>query len=152
MKKTVIGAALVVATWCLAQPATAGTYIPGPFPSEMSGGFVPPAELTLKGEQRASREVANLVRAVGKCFRVGAINVSRGRASKVNNCLSGNHGALVRYNRQIDRIGARHSLPPCAAGPLAAAPSTIVDLVKGFNGQVFCQSPSGAFLDGVSLY
>jgi len=132
--------------------ALAGTYVTGPLPSEFGGGFVPPNPAVLKNVQKASAEGAKLAASVEKCYSKGAANFSKGKATGVNTCLSDpSKGVLPKFQAKIAGIaGKAPGLPNCHN--FAADGAIIASLVKGFNGAVYCQSPSGAFVDGTASF
>ena len=56
---------------------------------------------------------------------------------------------LIKYAAKIQGIATKApGLPPCHN--YLADGALIAGLVKGFNPSVYCQSPSGAFIDGSS--
>jgi hypothetical protein len=58
---------------------------------------------------------------------------------------------LIKYAAKIQSINQKApGLPPCHN--YVGDGALIASLVKGFNGQVYCQSPSGAFVDGTSSF
>ena len=60
-------------------------------------------------------------------------------------------GVLPKYTAKITKIAAKApGLPPCHN--YVGDGATIATLVKGFNSQVYCQSPSGAFVDGTASF
>ncbi len=131
-----------------ASVAMAGTYVTGPLPSEFGGGFIPPDPGILKNVQKANKEGAKLAASVEKCYSKGAANFSKGKATGVAACLSDpTKGVIPKFVAKINKIASKApGLPDCH--DFAADGNLIATLVKGFNALVYCQSPSGAFVDG----
>ena len=152
MMKKFVSTTVALALALTASVALAGTYVTGALPSEFGGGFIPPNPAILKNVQKASKEGAKLAASVEKCYSKGAANYSKNKATGVTACLSDPaKGVLPKYAAKITGISSKApGLPPCssalASGPIIAA------LVKGFNSQVYCQSPSGAFVDGTTSF
>ena len=148
-------AALALAT-CIGiatpQTASAATYVTGPLPSEFGGGFIPPDPKVLKNVQKASKEGAKLAASVEKCYSKGAANYSKGKATGVETCLNDvKKGVIPKFEAKIAKIAAKApGLPPCH--DFAADAGLIAGLVKGFNSLTYCQSPSGAFIDGTASF
>ena len=132
--------------------ANAATYITGALPSEFGAGFIPPDPKVLKNVQKASKEGAKLAASVEKCYSKGAKNYSKGKATGVDTCLNDSKkGVLPKHNSKITKIDSKApGLPPCNNN--IAAGATVAALVKGFNGLTYCQSPSGAFVDGTASF
>jgi hypothetical protein len=151
MMKRFVTTTLTLAIALSASVALAGTYVTGPLPTEFGGGFIPPDPGILKNVQKASQEGAKLAASVEKCYSKGAANYSKGKATGVSTCLNDPaKGVVPKYQAKISGIAAKApGLPPCAGTPGGNGP-VIASLVKGFNPQVYCQSPSGAFVDGAS--
>lgn len=145
MKKFLGSTALALALG--ASTAMAGVYVSGPLPSEFGGGFVSSDADVFKSELKAGLTESLLTKDVAKCYSKGASNVSKGLPSGVDSCLNDPaKGALAKYAGKIAKISP---LPACA--DYITQGGIIATLVKGFNPSVFCQSPSGAFLDEVSF-
>jgi hypothetical protein len=148
-------AALALAT-CIglatAPSASAATYVTGPLPAEFGGGFIPPNPSVLKNVQKASKEGAKLAAAVEKCYSKGASNYSKGKATGVDTCLNdASKGVIPKFEAKIAKIASKApGLPPCH--DFAADGTLIAGLVKGFNALTYCQSPSGAFIDGTASF
>ena len=142
MLKKFLGAAAVMA---FAATTAMAAYTPGPLPF---GGFVPQDKNTFKAEQKAAGAGAKLAAAVAKCYSKGAKNVSVDKPDGVAACVgTGNpagKGALDKYAKALSGL----ALPSChdyeADGDLIAA------LVAGFQPNVYCASPAGAFVDGTA--
>jgi len=153
MMKRFVSTTVALAVALSASAALAATYVTGPLPSEFGGGFIPPNPSILKNVQKASKEGAKLAASVEKCYSKGAANYSKGKATGVSTCLNDpSKGVLPKYQAKINGIASKApGLPPCAGTPGANGP-VIAALVKGFNPQVYCQSPSGAFVDGTASF
>ena len=149
MIKKLLSTTVAVAIALSASAAFAGTYVTGPLPSEFGGGFIPSDPAILKNVQKASKEGAKLAASVEKCYSKGAANYSKNKPTGVSTCLNDPaKGVLPKYNAKIAGIAAKApGLPPCT-NPNGG--TLIAGLVKGFNASVYCQSPSGAFVDGSS--
>lgn len=140
-----IGTLAALAVAFSASAAMAGVYVSGPLPSEFAGGFVSPNPDVFKTVGKSSKEGAKLSGGASKCFSKGAGNVSKGKPSGVDTCINNSKkGVLTKYNAKIAKIMSKSKVPPCA---LTGAGPIVVGLVKGFNPLIYCQSPSGAFLD-----
>jgi hypothetical protein len=152
MMKKFVSTTVALALALSASVALAGTYVTGPLPSEFGGGFIPSNPSVLKNVQKASKEGAKLAASVEKCYSKGAANYSKGKATGVSTCLNDPaKGVLPKYVAKINGIAAKApGLPPCHN--YAADGALIAGLVKGFNPQVYCQSPSGAFVDGTASF
>ncbi|HEY8517503.1 MAG TPA: hypothetical protein VIS07_18490 [Candidatus Binatia bacterium] len=152
MIKKFVSTTAALAVALSASVALAGTYVTGPLPPEFGGGFIPPNPAVLKNVQKASKEGAKLAASVEKCYAKGAANYSKGKATGVDTCLNDpSKGVLPKFVAKINSIAAKApGLPPCH--DYAADGTLIATLVKGFNAQVYCQSPSGAFVDGTATF
>ena len=150
MIKKLLSTTVAVAIALSASAAFAGTYVTGPLPSEFGGGFIPSDPAVLKNVQKASKEGAKLAASVEKCYSKGAANYSKNKPTGVQACLNDlSKGVLIKYAAKIQGIAAKApGLPPCHN--YIADGALIAGLVKGFNPSVYCQSPSGAFIDGSS--
>jgi hypothetical protein len=151
MMKRFVSTTLSLAVALSATVAMAGTYVSGPLPTEFGGGFIPPNPAILKNVQKASAEGAKLSASVEKCYSKGAANYSKGKAPGVGTCLNDPaKGVIPKYNAKIAGIAAKApGLPTCRN---TAAGDTVATLVKGFNALIYCQSPSGAFVDGTATF
>jgi hypothetical protein len=89
---------------------------------------------------------------VEKCYAKGAANYSKGKATGVGTCLTdAKRGVIPKYQAKISKIaGKAPGLPGCH--DFAADAGVIASLVKGFNALTYCQSPSGAFVDGTAHF
>ncbi len=143
-----IGIQTALALALTASLSFAGTYVTGPLPSEFGGGFIPPDAKILKNVQKASKEGAKLAASVEKCYSKGAANFSKGKATNIATCLNDSKkGVIPKFQAKIAKIASKApGLPDCH--DFAADAGVIAGLVKGFNALVYCQSPSGAFIDG----
>ena len=150
MMKRFLSTTLTLAVALTATVALAGTYVTGPLPSEFGGGFIPPDPAILKNVQKASKEGSKLSASLEKCYSKGAANYSKNKPTGVQACLNDlSKGVLIKYAAKIQGIAAKApGLPPCHN--YIADGALIAGLVKGFNPSVYCQSPSGAFIDGAS--
>ena len=152
MMKRFLSTTLTLAVALSATVAVAGTYVTGALPTEFGGGFIPPNPAVLKNVQKASAEGAKLSASVEKCYSKGAANYSKGKATGVSTCLNDPaKGVIPKYQAKISGIASKApGLPPCSnAGPSG---NTVAQLVKGFNSLIYCQSPSGAFVDGTASF
>ena len=152
MIKKFLGITIALGFAFASSAAFAGTYVSGPLPAEFGGGFVSPVPNVFKNVQKASKEGAKLAASVEKCYSKGALNFSKNKATNVSDCLNGpTKGVIPKFVAKINKIAAKApGLPPCH--DYVADGATIATLVKGFNPQVYCQSPSGAFVDGVASF
>jgi hypothetical protein len=152
MMKKFVSTTVALALALTASASLAATYVSGPLPSEFGGGFIPPNPGILKNVQKASKEGAKLAASVEKCYSKGAANFSKGKATGVSTCLNDpSKGVLPKFNSKISGIAAKApGLPNCHN--FAADGAIIASLVKGFNPSVYCQSPSGAFVDGTTSF
>jgi hypothetical protein len=159
--KVLLSAVLLVAA--LSAVAFGDTYIPGPLPPEFGGGFIPPNRNVFKNIQTVQTGLllghfvvktprSEIFERVEKCYAKGALNFSRGKASGVGACINDpSKGVLPRY---INLVNAAQNkgpgLPLCHDYALDGY--ILATLARAFNPLVYCQSPSGAFLDGVTAY
>ena len=152
MMKKFVTTTVALALALSASVALAGTYVTGPLPSEFGGGFIPSDPAVLKNVQKASKEGAKLAASVEKCYSKGAANYSKNKPTGVQACLNDlSKGVLIKYAAKIQGIAAKApGLPPCHN--YIADGALIAGLVKGFNPSVYCQSPSGAFVDGTASF
>jgi len=150
MMKKFVSTTVALAVALSASVALAGTYVTGALPSEFGAGFIPPNPGILKNVQKASKEGAKLAASVEKCYSKGAANYSKGKATGVSTCLSDpSKGVIPKYVAKVNGIAAKApGLPDCHN--YASDGGIIAGLVKGFNGLTYCQSPSGAFVDGTA--
>ena len=134
--------AFAVALW--ASAALAGVYVSGPLPSEFSGGTIGPNPDVFKAMGKGYSNGLKLSAGASKCYSKGASNIAKGKPSGVDTCINNSKkGIIPKYIAKDAKI-----LPkaPCQLGASTAGP-LVVGLVKSFNPQIYCQSPSGAFLD-----
>lgn len=139
MIKQLVSTALLAAIALGAAPASAGTYVTGPLPSEFGGGFVPPDPAVLKNVQTASKQTAKFAASIDKCYAKGVANVSKGRASNLQACLfDEKSGVVARYVTTIGRIAGRDpGLPPCFDFEGPALP--IFMYFSERNPQLYCE-------------
>jgi len=148
--KKFLGTMMAVAFALTASAAMAGTYVSGALPSEFAGGTIPPSSSTLKAIGKAAKAGSKLAAGASKCFVKGAGNVSKGKPSAVDTCINNTKkGVIAKYAAAIAKVESKTGLPPCH--DYAGDATAIKNLVKLFNPQIYCQSPSGAFLDGASF-
>jgi len=148
--KKFLGTLTAVTVALFATSAMAGTYVSGPLPSEFGGGRVPTSPDVFKAVGKASKEGAKLAGGAAKCYSKGAKNVSKGSPSGVTACLTdAKKGVLTKFTAKVTKISTKSALPPCH--DFLSDGNLIVSLTKGFNPLVYCQSPSGAFLDQASF-
>ena len=152
MMKRFLSTTLTLAVALSATVALAGTYVTGPLPSEFGGGYIPTNPAILKNVQKASAEGAKLSASIEKCYSKGAANYSKNKPTGVSACLNDlSKGVLIKYAAKIQGIATKApGLPPCHN--YLADGALIAGLVKGFNPSVYCQSPSGAFIDGEAFF
>lgn len=152
MMKRFVSTTVALALALSASAALAGTYVTGPLPAEFGGGFIPPNPAILKNVQKASKEGAKLAASVEKCYAKGAANYSKNKATGVADCLNNpSKGVVPKFEAKINSIDAKApGLPDCHN--YVADGSLIAGLVKGFNSLTYCQSPSGAFVDGTASF
>ena len=152
MMKRFLTTTVALAVALSASAALAGTYISGPRPTEFGAGFIPPTQAILKNVQKASAEGGKLAASIEKCYSKGASNFSANKATGVNTCLNdSSKGVIPKFVNKINGINAKApGLPPCHN--FANDGAVIGALVKGFNGLTYCQSPSGAFVDGTATF
>ncbi|MDG2307345.1 MAG: hypothetical protein P8R42_22390 [Candidatus Binatia bacterium] len=151
--KKFLGTMTALAVALSASAAMAGVYVSGPLPSEftnlvpsLSSGFIPPNPDVFKAVSKASKEGSKLAGGLSKCFSKGAKSVSKGSASGVDTCINdAKKGVLTKYFAKIASIASKSPLPACHNFALDG--NLIRVLTKTFNPQVYCQSPSGAFID-----
>ncbi len=149
--KKLIGTMTALVVALSASVALAGTYVSGPLPSEFTGGYLPPDPNAYKAIAKSSTEGSKLAGGLSKCYSKGAKNVSKGLPSGVNECISNSKkGVVTKYLAKQAKIASKSPLPPCGIGGTTAA-NLLTVLVSSFNGVVYCQSPSGAFLDLASF-
>ena len=89
--------------------------------------------------------VNELAGGIAKCLSKGAKNVSKGKADGLNTCLNDTKkGVIPKFNAKVAGItpGA-----DCSLG--TSAGTSVLNIIKGLNSTYYCQSPSGAFVDGV---
>ena len=134
--------AFAVALW--ASAALAGVYVSGTLPSEFSGGTIGPNPAVFKAMGKGYSNGLKLSAGAGKCYSKGASNVAKGKASGVDTCINNSKkGILPKFIAKAAKIVPT---APCQQGPEVTGP-LVVGLVKTFNPNIYCQSPSGAFLD-----
>ena len=143
--KKFIGTMTAFAVAFSASAALAGVYVSGPLPSEFSGGYISPNPDINKSQGKGYKEGSKLAGGIAKCLSKGAKNVSKGKASGLNTCLNDTKkGVIPKFNAKVAGItpGADCSLGS-SSGPL------VLSILKNLNAAFYCQSPSGAFVDGV---
>ena len=148
--KKFLGITIGLAVAFSASTALAGVYVSGALPSEFSGGYVSPNPDVFKAAGKASKENAKLASGLGKCYSKGASNIAKGKASGVDSCVNNTKkGVIPKFLAKIAKTASKSPLPACHNFQVDAP--TIRALVKGFSGIVYCQSPSGAFLDDATF-
>ena len=143
--KKFIGTMTAFAVALSASAALAGVYVSGPLPSEFSGGYISPNPDINKSQGKGYKEGSKLAGGIAKCLSKGAKNVSKGKAAGLNTCLNDSKkGVIPKFNAKVAGItpGADCSLGTAAGG-------SVLSIIKGLNSTYYCQSPSGAFVDGV---
>ena len=144
--KKFLGTMTAFAVALSASAAMAGVYVSGPLPSEFGGGYVSPNPDVFKAVGKASKEGSKLSAGLIKCFSKGASNVSKGKASGVDTCLNNSKkGVVPKYLAKIASTASKSPMPACHNFALDG--NLIRTIVKAFNPSIYCQSPSGAFLD-----
>jgi len=153
MMKRFVGISLALALSLSSSAALAGTYVTGALPPEFGAGFIPPNPGILKNVQKASKEGAKLSASIEKCYSKGAANYAKGKATGVSTCLSDpSKGVVPKYVAKVQGIAAKApGLPDCQGVP-GSNGLLVANLVKGFNSLTYCQSPSGAFVDGTTSF
>lgn len=118
-------------------------------PGGLQGGFVPDATDN-KTEQSTSKVLIKHVGAVSKCALKGVGNLIKAKPDGVTTCIT---TARTKADASIAKLQtAINTLTPadCLKGANAASPN-LLDLVTAltlsFNSDLFCASPSGAFLN-----
>ena len=121
-----------------------------PLPAGFAGGFQPTTAATFKAESLVAKALIKHSAAVTKCASKGVTNLVKGAGvggpdGGLNVCLNDPaKGATTKTNASLAKIVG---IPTClATNPLATA-NTVTALTLAFNPQVFCASPSGAFLN-----
>ena len=148
--KKFLGITTGLAVALSASVAMAGVYVSGPLPSEFSGGFASPNPDVFKAVGKASKEGSKLAGGLAKCFSKGASNFSKGKASGVDTCINNSKkGVISKFYAKIAKTASKSPLPTCHNFALDG--NLIRTITKGFNPAVYCQSPSGAFLDQASF-
>ncbi len=118
-------------------------------PGGLQGGFVPDATDN-KTEQGVSKVIIKHVGAVSKCALKGVGNLVKAKPDGVTACIT---SARTKADASIAKLQAAiNTLTPadCLQGANAASPvllDVVTALTLGFNGDLFCASPSGAFLN-----
>ncbi len=136
LKRTLSGLAAIA----ICATSAAAAYTPGPLPeSTFGGGYVPPDALVLKDEQKAHTAGAGHAVKAANCYAKGVSNVANGKPDGVATCLS---TANAVYEGKLAKL---LYLPDCH--DYAADDDVINAIVKAFNPGVYCDSPSGAFID-----
>ena len=153
--KKFLGTATTIAVAFTASAALAGVYNSGPLTSEFSNGpqgpgYVSPNPDVFKAAGKASKSISKLASGLFKCYSKGAGNVSKGKPSGVDTCVNNSKkGVVPKYLAGISKQASKSPLPACHNFVNDAA--YVRTLVKTFNPNVYCQSPSSAFLDNVTF-
>ncbi|MBM4265134.1 MAG: hypothetical protein FJ144_00750 [Deltaproteobacteria bacterium] len=146
--KKFLGTMTALAVALSASSVMAATYLAGDLlPSEFGGGWISPSPTVFKDIGKAAGAGSKLASGAAKCYSKGAGNASKNKPSGVGPCINNSKkGVIPKY---LASIGALANLPPCHN--YAGDAGFINGLVKLFNPMIYCQSPSGAFLDGASF-
>ena len=145
--KKLIGTMTALAVALSASAALAGVYVSGPLPSEFSGGSISPNPDIDKNQGKGYKEGSKLAAGISKCLSKGAKNFTKGKATGVDTCINDTKkGVLTKFSSKVSGLSPT---APCALGT-AAGPSVLA-IVKGLNSALYCQSPSGAFIDGAQF-
>ena len=110
-------------------------------------GFVPPAKsAVLKCEAKASKAMVKLMSCIQKCHDKRAAGKLADDAAE-NSCektLAGK-SCTAKFAGAIAKLTG---CPPCISGATMASLATSLEAqLDGNNGNVYCASPSGAFVD-----
>ncbi len=140
LKRTLSGLAAIA----ICATSAAAAYTPGPLPSDtFGGGYVPADALVLKDEQKAAKAGALHAVKVTGCYAKGVTNVANGKPDGVAACIQ-------KSTEVYDlKLAALLNLPDCH--DYSADAPVISALVKTFNPGVYCESPSGAFIDSATF-
>ena len=145
--KKLIGTMTALAVALSASAALAGVYVSGPLPSEFSGGSISPNPDINKSQGKGYKEGSKLASGISKCLSKGAKNFTKGKATGVDTCINNTKkGVIPKFNSKISGLSPS---APCALG--TAAGPAVLAIVKGLNSALYCQSPSGAFIDGAQF-
>ena len=145
--KKFIGTMTAFAVALSASAALAGVYVSGPLPSEFSGGSISPNPDINKNQGKGYKEGSKLAQGILKCLSKGAKNFTKGKASGLDTCVNNSKkGVIPKFNAKV--AGLTPSAP-CSLG--TAAGTSLNAIVRGLNAVWYCQSPSGAFIDGAQF-
>jgi hypothetical protein len=146
-KRSAILAIFAILSFAIAPLGAQATVVP--LPSEFGGGnynYLEPKEF--KAAQRLQGNLGKAAFAVSRCYAKSAGKFAKGSytAADLNSCIQ-------RANDQYDAKSNNLSLANCntAGDGIQGDFDTVAAAMKGLNAAIYCQSPSGAFLDEVTL-
>ena len=146
-KRSAILAIIALLSFALAPLGAQATVVS--LPPEFGGGnynFLEPKQF--KAAQRLQGNLGKAAFAVAKCYAKSAGKFAKGNynAADLNSCIQ-------RANDQYDAKSAKLDLANCntAGDGIQGDFDTVAAAMKGLNAAIYCQSPSGAFLDEVTL-
>lgn len=132
----------------LAAMLGAGSAIAGtPFGGDDSG-FVPPNKTVLGCESAVSKAISKLVSCIIKCH-IARASGKLADATAEENCEKNNGGKSCKekFTATITKLNSKKCPGQCAVANATANGSAAEAILDGLNGTVYCESPSGAFLD-----
>ena len=143
-----------ILTWAVV--AVGGLAIGAAFASTPFGGddtgFVPPDSPkgpVTKCEVAAATNVSKLVACIIKCHESRATGkLADQTAEEACEQTDPKKSCLAKYQKTEASINKKGGCPPCLDQDANAA--NAMAILDGDNGQNFCASPSGAFLDGTA--
>jgi len=115
---------------------TSGT----PFGGDDSGD-VPPSKAAEKCQNLTTKQLALLVGTVSKCHNKLAAQALKGKPFDEEGC---ENAAVSKFNAFT---GTLTNCPSCLSGLLVGFGQLVADGVDAQLGTIYCQSPSGAFLN-----
>ena len=105
-------------------------------------GFIPPSKDALKCESSVSKDVSGFIKTVAKCHDSRA----KGKLADDTAEDACENAAATKYDLKFAKVASLcATAAPCTNWP--AVRDLARGLLDGNNGSVYCQSPSGAFLN-----
>jgi hypothetical protein len=111
-----------------------------PFGGDDSGN-VPSSKTTLRCADGAYKNISKQLGGVVKCHITQVDSLFKGKTFDEESCEGGVTAKAVAANGKLTGCSA------CLQGALGGLPATVETMIDSINGNTYCASPSGAFLE-----
>ena len=129
----------------------AAPYLSGQLPAEFTNpgdeAYLPSDPKMFSNQLAVSKEHTKLLQRSAKCYTNGAKNYSKGKPTKLFECLS---AVEEKFQLKLEKIRAKNvGLPTCHAYSQEFVLAE--DVVAKAAPDLLCASPEGAFVDGAVI-